>query len=83
MCIRDSTIGGETQTLEDFKRQIEDRFGSAFEKAWEEAMRLMKEFDEETLLSQRLFYERVYKPRRDELAKKWALMVREIRFIQL
>ena len=71
------TIGGETQTLQDFRRQIEDRFGSTFEKVWEEAVRLIKEFDEETLLSQRLFYERVYKPRRDELAKKWALMVRE------
>ena len=70
------TIGGDVQTLEDFKRQIEARFGPAFERAWEAAVNLVKQFDEEVLLSQRLFYEKVYKPRRDELAKKWSMMAR-------
>lgn len=65
--------------MEDFKRQIKDRFGPIFSEAWEEAFELVKQFDEETLLSQRLFYERIYKPRRDELAKRWRLMAKEIR----
>ncbi len=67
------TIGGETQTPHDFQRQIESRFGgsSNFGKAWEEALAIVGSYEEETLKSGRGFYERVYKPRRDELAGKW------------
>jgi hypothetical protein len=71
------TIGGEAQTSEGFEKQIENRFGPSFERAWAEAIDLMNQFDKETLLSQRLFYERVYKPKRDELAKKWSSMAKE------
>lgn len=68
-------IGGEAQTGEDFSRQIESRFGKRFEEAWKEALGILKQFDKETLLSQRGFYELVYKPRRDELASKWTELV--------
>ena len=65
------TIGNEVQTEEDFERQIERRFGGKFDEAWEEALEIVKGYDKEVLLSQRTFYETVYKPRRDELAKRW------------
>ncbi|MBO3803390.1 MAG: hypothetical protein JTT11_05895 [Candidatus Brockarchaeota archaeon] len=66
------TIGGEAQTEEAYKRQIEARFGERYEEAWREALSLVKAFPKETLLSQREFYELVYKPVRDELASKWS-----------
>jgi len=66
------TIGNELQTPEKFKKQIESRFGGKFSKAWKEALKIVKSYDKGVLLSQRYFYEAVYKPRRDELAKKWS-----------
>jgi hypothetical protein len=71
------TIGGDTQTPQDFKRQIQSRFqsDSAFEKAWNEATKIVKGYDEETLKSARRFYEEIYKPRRDSLASKWNEML--------
>jgi hypothetical protein len=67
------TIGGDTQTERDFERQIAARFGSkeAFERAWAEAEAIVRRYDEETLTSQRHFFDRVYKPRRDELVDEW------------
>jgi len=64
-------IGGKPQTDADFQRQIESRFQGRFNIAWREAIELVGSFDRETLLSQREFYEEVYRPRRDELAQKW------------
>jgi len=71
------TIGGEIQTEEDFEREIERRFKGKFEKAWQEAIEIVKSYDKGVLLSQRYFFEAVYKPRRDELSKKWSEMVEE------
>jgi hypothetical protein len=67
-------IGGTVQTPEAFERQIVKRFGGKFEEAWNEAIKIVENEDEETLLSQRKFYEDVYKPRRDTLSKKWSEM---------
>ncbi len=67
-------IGNEIQTPEDFKRQIEARFGGNFEKAFQEALDIVKSYDRGVLLSQRYFFETVYKPRRDLLAQKWSEM---------
>ena len=64
-------IGNEVQTPEDFEKQIESRFAGHFDEAWKEAVELCKSVDKGVLLSQRYFYETVYKPRRDELARKW------------
>ncbi len=64
-------IGDKPQRVEDFKKQIESRFQGKFNEAWEEALELVKSFDKEILLSQKGFYQQVYKPRRDLLAKKW------------
>lgn len=71
-------IGNKPQTEEDFYRQVESRFGKAFQKVWEEAVRLVEQFSPKTLLSQREFYNRVYLPRRDILAKKWSELVKEM-----
>ncbi len=68
-------IGGKPQTDEDFHRQIGSRFRGKFNTVWEQALELVKSFDKETLLSQSEFYERVYRPLRDELAKKWTGLV--------
>lgn len=65
------TIGGQVQTEKDFERQIESRFSGKFDRAWNEALDLVKHFDRDVLLSQRDFFELVYKPNRDELASKW------------
>ena len=67
-------IGDEAQTPKDFERQIISRFGgeSNFKKAWSEALKIVKGYDEQTLKSQHEFFEKVYKPRRDELSKKWS-----------
>ncbi|MCK4250582.1 hypothetical protein KAX97_04015 [candidate division WOR-3 bacterium] len=64
-------IGSEIKTKEDFRRQIERRFGDNFKNAWKEAVKICKECDKGVLLSQRYFYKTIYKPQRDELAKKW------------
>jgi hypothetical protein len=71
------TIGGEIQTEEDFEKEIERRFKGKFEKAWKEAIEIVSSYDKGVLLSQRYFFEAVYKPRRDELAKKWSEMLEE------
>jgi len=68
------TIGGELQTEEGFTAQIESRFGDGFRQAWEEALRIVRSFERRVLLSQKAFYEEVYRPRRDELAAKWTEM---------
>ncbi len=72
------SIGDKLQTPRDFERQIVSRFGSksAFQKAWDEALDIIRSYDRKTLESQREFYEQVYKPRRDTLAKKWTEMSR-------
>jgi len=68
------TIGGETQTEDDFERQVAARFGSAraFREAWKEAEGIVAGFDEEVLRSGSRFYSVVYKPRRDELVTEWS-----------
>lgn len=64
-------IGSEIKTSADFRQQIEKRFGPSFRDAWKEAVTICKHYDKGVLLSQRYFYETVYKTRRDELATKW------------
>ncbi len=65
-------IGGQRQTTEGFKRQVEARFeGSTFEEAWKDALDYVQHFDKRTLESQSGFYSDVYRPKRDEFAKKW------------
>jgi hypothetical protein len=66
------TIGDKIQTEEEFAKQIESRFSGKFNQAWQEALDICKSYDKGVLLSQRYFFETVYKPRRDELAKKWS-----------
>jgi len=72
-------IGNKPQTEEDFRRQIESRFSPIFDEIWKEAVEYVSQFSKEVLLSQRQFYEKVYKPVRDLLARKWSEKVREAR----
>jgi hypothetical protein len=73
------TIGQETQTEKEFERQIEARFGGAsnFATAWKEAESIVAGADRDSLESGHGFYERVYRPRRDDLAAKWTALVTE------
>ena len=70
-------MGDEILEPEDFKREIEQRFGQAYPTAWEQALQLVEQADRATLESQRKFYEEVYKPRRDELAKAWSALSKQ------
>ncbi len=67
------TLGGKTQTGEEFRAKIASRFGGElnFRKAWDEATRIVSEADENLLKAGETFYALVYKPRRDDLVEKW------------
>ncbi len=65
------TIGGKVQTPTDFGRQVVSRFAGTFRDAWKEATKLVGRCDRRVLESQNGFYLTVYRPRRDELARKW------------
>lgn len=67
-------MGDEVMEPEDFQRQIAQRFGQAYPQAWEQAMKIVGQMERATLESPRKFYEEVYKPRRDELAKAWSAL---------
>ncbi len=71
------TIGGETQTENEFNRQIAARFGNErnFSRAWTEATAIVDGADLATLESGSRFYEQVYKPRRDSLRSEWSEMI--------
>jgi hypothetical protein len=66
-------IGDQDQTSADFERQVVSRFGTKenFQKAWNEAVRIIGNYDRATLASREHFYSEVYKPRRDELSDAW------------
>ena len=68
-------IGGEIQKTKDFEKQIESRFKGKFKNVWKEALAIVGSYDKDILLSQHEFFEKVYRPRRDELAEKWSEMV--------
>jgi hypothetical protein len=70
-------MGDEILEPEDFQRQIEQRFGRAFPRAWEQALQIVEQADKATLESQRKFYEDVYQPRRDALAKAWSALSKQ------
>jgi hypothetical protein len=65
------TIGGEIQRPEEFRRQIEQRFGGTFPQAWAEALRVVQAHPKAVLESQQQYYLQVYRSRRDVLAAKW------------
>jgi hypothetical protein len=66
------TIGGEIQRPEDFQRQVVARFSGTFREAWNEAMEIVRRYDRAVLENPDGFFSQVYRPRRDELAKKWS-----------
>jgi hypothetical protein len=68
------TIGGKTQTKEDFERQVAARFQGRFKDAWEEAVDYVNHFERETLSSGTEFFSLVYRPKRDEFAARWTEM---------
>jgi hypothetical protein len=72
-------MGEEILEPDDFNRQVAERFGQAFPQAWEQAVQIVEQTDRATLESRRQFYEEVYKPRRDELAKAWSALSKQAR----
>ena len=72
-------MGEEVLGPEDFDRQVAQKFGQTFPKAWEQALQVVEQADRATLESQRKFYEEVYKPRRDALAKAWLELSKQAR----
>ncbi|HYM41068.1 MAG TPA: hypothetical protein VEY12_13145 [Thermoplasmata archaeon] len=66
-------LGGKTQTRKEFREKIASRFGGVrnFRKAWAEATNIVSGANEDFLKSGEMFYSQVYKPRRDDLVKKW------------
>lgn len=72
-------IGGKPQTPADYRKQIKSKFGNLYEKVWQDALEIIGEHPEETLLSQRKFYNQVYKPIRDILVEKWNKWLQETR----
>ena len=71
-------IGESTQTESNYQYQIMKRFVGAYSIAWREALQIVRQYPKEVLLSQNGFFQKVYKPRRDELAAKWTEMVSEM-----
>ncbi len=65
------TIGGDVQRVEDFERQVVQRFDGTFDAVWKEAAEIVQRYDRKILESQNGFYLHVYRPRRDGLAKRW------------
>lgn len=70
-------MGNDILEPDDFRRQVEQRFGKAFPEVWEQAVQIIEQTDKEVLTSQRRFYEQVYKPRRDELAQAWSTLSKQ------
>ena len=70
-------IGGDEQTPDDYERNIVRRIESIvdYEKAWNAALEYLRQFSKDTLLSQRKFYAKIYKPVRDnflEIIEKYS-----------
>ena len=65
------TIGGDIQTPDAFTRQVEARFAGTYRQAWAEAQDIVRRYDRAVLEDPDAFFSQVYRPRRDELAKKW------------
>lgn len=68
------TIDEKLQTENDFQRQIMKRFGSIYSTVWKKALQIVRQYPKEVLRSQNGFFQKVYRPRRDELASKWTGM---------
>ena len=74
-------MGEEILEPGDFHRQVAERFGQAFPQAWQQAVQIVEQTERATLASRRPFYEEVYKPRRDELAKAWSALSKQARSV--
>ena len=72
-------MGDEILEPDDFSSQVAARFGQAFPQAWGQAVQIVEQTDRATLESRRHFYEEVYKPKRDELAKAWSALSKQTR----
>ena len=64
-------IGDEVQTPADFEQQVQGRF-SDWGAAWSEALEIVGTADPAALESQRRFFEEIYRPLRDTLARRWS-----------
>jgi len=63
-------FGGKANRPEDYDHEVKDRF-TRYDRAWEDALAIVRVYDPEVLKNQYKFYTRVYLPRRDRLIKIW------------
>jgi hypothetical protein len=66
-------FGDDVQTPSDFDSRIRSRFRD-WEAAWGEATRIIRAAERRDLEIATRFYERIYLPRREELAERWSRM---------
>lgn len=66
-------FGDSIQEPEDFDQQIKKRFGKDWSGAWAEARKIIRNTQRRDLDIQSRFFNRVYKPIRDSLARKWSV----------
>jgi hypothetical protein len=68
------SIGDSVQSPKDFEKQVISRFAGEenFETAWQEAQKVVGQYERSILESQQEFYDQVYKPRRDALSREWS-----------
>ena len=69
-------MGEEILEPDDFRRRVAERFGQAFPRSWEQAVQMT---DRAALEARCKFNEKVYKPRRDELATAWSALSKQAR----
>ncbi|MEO5968581.1 MAG: hypothetical protein ABIQ95_01535 [Bdellovibrionia bacterium] len=65
-------FGHQVQTPEDFDRQVKERLGPNWRRAWLDAVRIIRSVDQRDLDIQSRFFNVVYKPRRDILSERWS-----------
>ena len=65
-------FGRRIQEPADFDRQVREKFGARWDLAWAEAQSIIRNSARRDLDIQSRFFNRVYEPRRDQLAEKWS-----------
>lgn len=69
-------VMGKVIKPEEFDKNITRRFKDKWEEVWKEALEIMRDYkDTGVLLSQRYFFDTIYKPRRDVLSEKWNKLI--------
>lgn len=63
--------------VQSYDQVVRSKFGNNYNQAWVEVQKIVGQAGWYVLLSQQDFYELIYRPRRDELVKKWSSLLRQ------